>query len=182
MWWTTFATPAALSPYSPSFDAPSLLLATIQKRYAHVRDPVIRSILHSHPTHPITFTYTSYTIPELPFWGSHSAVLIGDAAHALDQTTGQGAAQALEDAETLALLLSGCMLRSADGRFTEQEALAIAMRLLYEIRNPRVRRIALDSRTMERRKKNAGTLRIYARYWLMWATAKWAWLGELRAL
>ncbi|KAJ4417719.1 hypothetical protein N0V82_005993 [Gnomoniopsis sp. IMI 355080] len=50
-----------------------------------------------------------YSIPPLPRWASeaHSRVVIlGDAAHAIPPTTGNGASQAFEDAFSLALLLS----------------------------------------------------------------------------
>lgn len=45
-------------------------------------------------------------MPELPHCGEKAIVLIGDAAHAIDPTTGQGASQALEDPQTFALLLA----------------------------------------------------------------------------
>ncbi|KAI0478099.1 FAD dependent oxidoreductase [Xylaria cf. heliscus] len=50
-----------------------------------------------------------YTIPQLPNWASekhHRVVILGDAAHAIPPTTGQGASQAFEDVMSLALLLS----------------------------------------------------------------------------
>jgi 2-polyprenyl-6-methoxyphenol hydroxylase-like FAD-dependent oxidoreductase len=49
-----------------------------------------------------------YMIPQLPNWTSpkHRVVILGDAAHAIPPTTGQGASQAFEDVVTLALLLS----------------------------------------------------------------------------
>ncbi|KAI1269276.1 kynurenine 3-monooxygenase [Xylariaceae sp. FL1019] len=50
-----------------------------------------------------------YAIPRLENWtsGMHRRVVIlGDAAHAIPPTTGQGASQAFEDASTLALMVS----------------------------------------------------------------------------
>ncbi|KAI1276100.1 FAD dependent oxidoreductase [Xylaria sp. FL0933] len=50
-----------------------------------------------------------YTIPRLSNWTSrkhHRVVILGDAAHAIPPTTGQGASQAFEDVRSLALLLS----------------------------------------------------------------------------
>ena len=41
----------------------------------------------------------------LPYWGTHQVTLLGDAAHPLLPHTGQGAAQALEDAVALGRLL-----------------------------------------------------------------------------
>ncbi|KAI1130053.1 FAD dependent oxidoreductase [Nemania abortiva] len=50
-----------------------------------------------------------YAIPRLPNWTSSKhqrVVILGDAAHAIPPTTGQGASQAFEDVMSLALLLS----------------------------------------------------------------------------
>ncbi|KAI0533624.1 FAD dependent oxidoreductase [Xylaria digitata] len=50
-----------------------------------------------------------YMIPRLPDWTSqkhHRVVILGDAAHAMPPTTGQGASQAFEDVMSLALVLS----------------------------------------------------------------------------
>jgi 2-polyprenyl-6-methoxyphenol hydroxylase-like FAD-dependent oxidoreductase len=49
-----------------------------------------------------------HSIPKAPRWVSTSGrvVLIGDAAHAIPPTAGQGACQAFEDSLTLAILLS----------------------------------------------------------------------------
>ncbi|KAH8165105.1 hypothetical protein CIB48_g3136 [Xylaria polymorpha] len=50
-----------------------------------------------------------YNIPQLSSWTSpkhHRVVILGDAAHAIPPTTGQGASQAFEDVMSLALLLS----------------------------------------------------------------------------
>ncbi|GAW11942.1 hypothetical protein ANO14919_012950 [Xylariales sp. No.14919] len=57
-----------------------------------------------------------YRIPRLPHWTSqkhHRVVILGDAAHAIPPTTGQGASQAFEDVTSLALLLSA--LKENDG-------------------------------------------------------------------
>lgn len=50
-----------------------------------------------------------YSIPKLTSWASprhQRVVILGDAAHAIPPTTGQGASQAFEDAMSLALILS----------------------------------------------------------------------------
>ncbi|KAI0521293.1 FAD dependent oxidoreductase [Xylaria bambusicola] len=50
-----------------------------------------------------------YAIPRLPNWTSpkyQRVVILGDAAHAIPPTTGQGASQAFEDVTSLALILA----------------------------------------------------------------------------
>lgn len=56
---------------------------------------------------PSFHRYDLYTIPPLKSWVSSSTCLIGDAAHPMLPYLGQGAAQALEDAECLAAVLDG---------------------------------------------------------------------------
>jgi 2-polyprenyl-6-methoxyphenol hydroxylase-like FAD-dependent oxidoreductase len=53
-------------------------------------------------------TWPFHTVPKLDTWSSKAGkvVLIGDAAHAIPPTTGQGANQAFEDAYSLAVLLN----------------------------------------------------------------------------
>ena len=70
---------------------------------------LVQSALDSVPKETISI-WPYYIVPKLPSWSSsshHSRVLvIGDAAHAIPPTAGQGASQAFEDALSLALLLS----------------------------------------------------------------------------
>lgn len=47
-----------------------------------------------------------YSIPDIPTWHSKRICLIGDAAHAIPPSAGQGASQAIEDAGLLARLLA----------------------------------------------------------------------------
>lgn len=51
--------------------------------------------------------WPTYALPIQPEWTLNRVVLIGDAAHAVSSSTGQGASLALEDAATLAVGLTG---------------------------------------------------------------------------
>lgn len=50
--------------------------------------------------------WAPYMIPDLPTWHTNRVLLIGDAAHCIPPYSGQGAAQAFEDAGYLARLLT----------------------------------------------------------------------------
>jgi FAD-dependent urate hydroxylase len=71
-----------------------------------------------------------YDMPRVPTWHRERSVVIGDAAHAVSPSTGQGVALACEDAVTLALCLRECSDPWA--AFSAYEA----------IRRPRVERVA----------------------------------------
>jgi 2-polyprenyl-6-methoxyphenol hydroxylase-like FAD-dependent oxidoreductase len=67
-------------------------------------DPVFRSIVDA--THPDDMRYDQlFERDPLPAWGAGRMTLLGDAAHPVLPHTGQGAAQALEDAVALGLVL-----------------------------------------------------------------------------
>ncbi|KAF2140418.1 uncharacterized protein K452DRAFT_310158 [Aplosporella prunicola CBS 121167] len=69
--------------------------------------PTVRSALETIPEHSLSI-WPYYAIPPLERWTSNTArvVLLGDAAHAIPPTAGQGASQALEDAWSFAHLLA----------------------------------------------------------------------------
>ena len=75
-----------------------------------------------------------YAVPRLEHWASNGkrVILIGDAAHAMPPTTGQGANQAIEDAYTLGSLL---------GNLDEKLDLAEALELWQAFRQERTDRL-----------------------------------------
>lgn len=70
---------------------------------------LVQSVLDNVPKETLSI-WPFYLVPKLPSWtsSSHSnrVIILGDAAHAIPPTAGQGASQAFEDAYSLALLLS----------------------------------------------------------------------------
>jgi len=65
--------------------------------------PFIRDIIRGAET--IFPDFPTYIIPKQPAWHKGSVALVGDAAHAISSSSGQGASMALEDA----LILAKCL-------------------------------------------------------------------------
>ena len=119
----------------------------LRQRHGTWKDPVIQHIIENMTTDRI---YPIWTTPDLPHWGQRGALLIGDAAHTLPATSGNGAGQALEDSVTFSLLLSHYINKvdSPGDSFTLQEAIELSSKGLYEIRHPRVATIRARSRNL----------------------------------
>jgi 2-polyprenyl-6-methoxyphenol hydroxylase-like FAD-dependent oxidoreductase len=102
-------------------------------------------------------------------WVSRSGrvILIGDAAHAIPPSGGQGAASAFEDAETLAYVLSKLMLpgysrpdlRESLQRWETHRKQRISQILDYTVRAGNIR------------KRTSGIMQIL-KEWTIWATFK----------
>ncbi|PLB51284.1 hypothetical protein P170DRAFT_464232, partial [Aspergillus steynii IBT 23096] len=99
-WWSTYAHPSP--PPTPSTISLSSINADLKSRHSAWTDPIIQSILSSLSVQNI---YPTWTSPVLPTWEAHGVVLVGDAAHALPSTSGQGASMGVEDAECFSLFL-----------------------------------------------------------------------------
>jgi len=76
-----------------------------------------------------------YDLDPLPRWGSGRVTLLGDAAHAMLPFLAQGAAQAIEDAASLA------------GELNRASSVTAALRAYETARQPRTARIQRDART-----------------------------------
>ena len=97
-----------------------------------------------------------YEMPSLPAWHRGRAVLIGDAAHAMATSAGQGASQALEDGMLLARLLR-------DQRGSIEETFAA----FEQQRRSRVEKISAIARRNSDRKKPLGPLGLRIRDFLV---------------
>ncbi|TRX91790.1 hypothetical protein FHL15_007343 [Xylaria flabelliformis] len=76
--------------------------------------------------------YLTVVTPPLPTWERGGCVLVGDAAHALQPSSGQGASMALEDCEALALLLRHYLPEPP------KIGLAKAAKKYFDMRRPRL--------------------------------------------
>ena len=107
-------------------------------------DPMIESIIAQVST---TFRWGLYDREPLPSWTRGRLALLGDAAHPMLPHVGQGANQVLEDAVSLAIVLSHADSASA------RKAL-----LIYEaLRRERTARVQRSARVNGARYDSAGT-------------------------
>ncbi|HEX2916252.1 MAG TPA: FAD-dependent monooxygenase [Chloroflexia bacterium] len=102
MWWVNFESPEETNQK----ELPSLTNEEIRRkllsRYSGWAEPVETMLKQEQAIVKTAI----YTMPSLPTWHNRRVILIGDAAHALSPTSGQGASMALEDAMYLAKLLA----------------------------------------------------------------------------
>lgn len=164
MWWSTWETSSL--PDRIVID-PTAIQQQLKERHGSWADPIIQDVLNKASMDSI---YPIWTTPELPHWGESGAVLLGDAAHALQPTTGQGSSQALEDSITFSLLLAHYIPQAEDPEndLTTAEAIKLAAEGVYEIRSPRVAKIKARARTMDKTKKSVNVVVEYMMYTFMW--------------
>ncbi|GAB2473291.1 FAD-dependent monooxygenase [Promicromonospora xylanilytica] len=96
-------------------------MATI--RELHAKDPApVRAVLDA--ADESVGAWPIYDMPELTAWSTRTTCLIGDAAHAVSPSSGQGASLAVEDAVVLAGLLRDAPTPAAafDGFVRERKA------------------------------------------------------------
>ncbi|KAJ4371387.1 hypothetical protein N0V83_004604 [Neocucurbitaria cava] len=165
MWWSTFETSSL--PNTTCIDSQTIKSALFE-RHKHWKDPIVQEIVQKADVESI---YPTWALPKLPHWGERGLVLVGDAAHAMDPTTGQGASQALEDSLILALLLAELVPATEiqTDEITEiGKAIDVAIKLFHEIRAPRVDKIVERGKKMAGGKANVGVVAEYFMYCFLW--------------
>ncbi|KAK1754334.1 salicylate hydroxylase [Echria macrotheca] len=176
MWWSSFETDSLPSKETLDIDE---IKAEMRKRHGNWGDPVVRDIV---ATADVESIYPTWVMPDLPHWGEKAIVLVGDAAHALSPTTGQGASQALEDAQTLSLLLAETLKKVyaspenvAEG---EKDAVAFSAKHLFSIRASRIKEIADRGRKLDSGKRNVNVAAEYAMYCFLWVMMHVRFIGK----
>lgn len=137
----------------------------LQARFANWKDPVINRIVSEVEIDSI---YPVWTTPDLPTWTAGSVVLIGDAAHALPSSSGQGISQALEDLQAFSMLLAKHFSQDDDHTENLQEAIEMASKSYCQVRMPRVKRIADHGRKLGDMKREKGFIAEYLLYFILW--------------
>ncbi|KAH8725065.1 hypothetical protein GQ44DRAFT_772467 [Phaeosphaeriaceae sp. PMI808] len=171
MWWSTFET--ATLPDTTNIDAHAIKTALL-KRHTNWRDPILQDIIQKAEVKSL---HPTWTLPELPQWGERGIVLVGDAAHAMDPTTGQGASQALEDAQTLALLLAR-LVQGENDEVENRENVNIGIKLFYQIRAPRIHAIVERGKKFAGKKANVGVVKEYFMYCFLWLMMSFPAIGK----
>ena len=134
----------------------------LRERHAQWKDPVIQRVIESAR---VTNMYPTWTSPSLPSWERDGVVLLGDAAHALPSTSGQGVSQALEDCESFALFLAHQLSRrDSSSPTTQRQAVTKAARQYMDLRKPRVTEILESAKRIQNSKRDMGIIREYAMY------------------
>ena len=184
MWWSTFTADSATadrrtsnSPSDPS------LVEGLKARHGNWSDPIIKHILSDLASPSDTpgdrktslDLYTpTWTLPKLPRWYRGRLVLIGDAAHALPSTSGQGISMALEDSVGISLVVekllgSDTTLGEVSG-ILDQQRVDKAFEAFQAVRKPRVEKILDDALRSQNSKRNLSYLDrgiMYAILWLL---------------
>ncbi|KAL8831673.1 MAG: hypothetical protein Q9170_005196 [Blastenia crenularia] len=171
VWWSTYEAPDL--PDARDWDKADIR-RQLKERHAEWKDPVIRKIVDEAVVDSI---YPTWITPELPTWHTSGIVLIGDAAHAMQPSSGQGTSQGLEDAQVLSKLLAHYLERyfsksaARAGRpvpETVREAVDQASKKYFELRKPRVKIIVDRAKQMGETKRKKGIFAEYFTYFIIW--------------
>jgi 2-polyprenyl-6-methoxyphenol hydroxylase-like FAD-dependent oxidoreductase len=166
MWWSTYETADVPSNEAIDFEG---IRHQLRDRHGSWKDPVIRRVINCVKVDSI---YPTWTTPELPKWGDGRIFIVGDAAHALQPTSGQGTSQAFEDVQTLTLLLTHYMQSGGSECVVEQNTFRSMQNLYYAIRKPRIAALVQYTSKFANRKRNQGFLAEWLMYFFIWLMGK----------
>ncbi|KAK2797329.1 hypothetical protein FQN50_009224 [Emmonsiellopsis sp. PD_5] len=168
MWWSTYGIDEC--PDANMIDKEAIR-RELQKRYSSWRDPVIQKIISNVQVETM---WPVWTTPELPTWERDGVVLVGDAAHTLPPTSGQGSSQALEDVECFSMLLSHYLQQGygSDGDRLggpgqvqmEKDIIKRAAKKYMDIRQPRVTDLLKKAKRMESKKRDLNIVEEWMMY------------------
>jgi 2-polyprenyl-6-methoxyphenol hydroxylase-like FAD-dependent oxidoreductase len=165
-WWSTYAIDECPDPKTLDMDN---VVHQLRKRHANWKDPVIQKIIQSVRVENM---YPTWTSPPLPTWERDGVVLVGDAAHALPPTSGQGSSQALEDVEAFVLFLAHHLQKAeqkplATEVMTQKQTIKIAAKQYMDLRKPRVTEILEAAQKIQNSKRDKGVIGEFMMYSIM---------------
>jgi 2-polyprenyl-6-methoxyphenol hydroxylase-like FAD-dependent oxidoreductase len=172
MWWSTVQ-----ADDLPDESRISLtdLRTQLKQHHGNWKDPFIQDIIMEAQ---VDHVYPCWTTPELPRWSQDGLILVGDAAHALNPTSGQGSSQALEDAKTLSMCLSR-FLAGSPAEAAPAAAVDGAAELYYNVRSPRLRAIAARTAKLSSTKKDLNIVEELVTCAFFWLLGKFPAIGKL---
>ncbi|MCJ1394007.1 hypothetical protein MMC18_006884 [Xylographa bjoerkii] len=131
-------------------------------------------------TPPETLTsWPFFSVPHLDTWSSptNRVLIIGDSAHAIPPTGGQGSAMAFEDAETLAYVLGRFYARQPPYLAATPPSLATLIHKWEQHRFARVAKVVdFTTKNGTMLKSSNHFYEQAAKEWVIWAGMKW--MGE----
>lgn len=131
---------------------------------------LVKELCQKTPEGTLT-SWPFFSVPHLDTWASPKkrVIVIGDAAHAIPPTGGQGSAQAFEDAETLGYVFS----RVFASDFTSDRLPEIIFKWEWH-RFARIARVIdFTTKNGDMRKSSNHFYEQAAKEWLIWAMFKW---------
>lgn len=165
-WWSTYSVDECPDPKALDMQD---VTRQLRERHGAWGDPVIQKVLYSLR---VDNMYPTWTVPPLPTWQRDGVVLVGDAAHALPPTSGQGSSQALEDVEALTLFLRHRLERmnagTNQGDVDYKRAITEAARQYERMRWPHVASILRRAQRSQSSKRTMGWVEEYVMYGFMW--------------
>jgi len=105
--------------------------------------------------------WAPYEVPPITSWHTGRVCIVGDAAHAISPSVGQGSAQAFEDIGLLARLLA-----DPDAR---EKGFPALFAYFEKVRRPRVKLIQAASARAEGGRGKSGVVKWFVKSWGMWA-------------
>ena len=168
-WWSTYGVDECPDPKTVDKAA---INQDLKERHANWKDPVIQEILASVEVETM---WPTWTTPDLPVWYKDGIVLLGDAAHALPPTSGQGSGQALEDVESFSLFLSHYLTKAYLGgrvELSEKDAIQLAAKKHMPLLKPHVRAILEEARRSQQNKKSMNIVQEFMMYLIIYLVGK----------
>ncbi|KAI1164133.1 FAD/NAD(P)-binding domain-containing protein [Nemania serpens] len=135
----------------------------LQKRHLGWQNPVIQNIIRDVEVDSL---YPTFIIPLLPTWEKGGCVLVGDAAHALQPSSGQGASMALEDCEALALFLCHHLQEDPESGPVK------AAKQYSDLRRPRLDMVFKKAQQLAGMKQDMGVIQEMIMYFFVWLLSR----------
>ncbi|KJZ75700.1 hypothetical protein HIM_04857 [Hirsutella minnesotensis 3608] len=165
-WWSSFTAEECPDPKNLDVEVVSRQL---RQRHGNWKDPVVRKVLESIRVENM---YPTWSVPPLPTWERDGVVLLGDAAHALPPTSGQGSSQALEDAEAFTLFFCHYLREAYETQQTDcasrKQVIKKAAKQYMDLRLPRVTKLLENAQRTQNSKRDMNIFQEYAMYFFMW--------------